>query len=130
MAARGYSFADSLARNASPVVLCGAIALIVIGTAVANSAALDRTVTEALICIVYVVGLVHLRRKFRRDFVWPYGIHGGGRLRHSMARLLQCDQVTFYAGYAEDFCVRLPFPRRSPRSYQAWLRRFSPPSSG
>ena len=56
MAARG-SFADGLARNTSPVVLCGAIALIVIGTAVANSAALDRTVTEALIRIVYVVGL-------------------------------------------------------------------------
>jgi branched-chain amino acid transport system permease protein len=56
MAARG-SFADGLARNTSPVVLCGAIALIVIGTAAANSAALDRTVTEALIRIVYVVGL-------------------------------------------------------------------------
>jgi hypothetical protein len=56
MAARD-SFADSLARNTSPVVLCGAIALIVIGTAVANSAVLDRTVTEALIRIVYVVGL-------------------------------------------------------------------------
>ena len=52
-----YSFAESLARNASPIILCSAIALIVIGTAAANSAALDRTVTEALIRIVYVVGL-------------------------------------------------------------------------
>jgi branched-chain amino acid transport system permease protein len=56
MAARD-SFADSLARNTSPAVLCGGIVLIVIGTAVANSAVLDRTVTEALIRIVYVVGL-------------------------------------------------------------------------
>jgi branched-chain amino acid transport system permease protein len=55
--ARRHSFAESLARNASPIVLCGAIALIVIGTAAANSAGLDRTVTEALIRIVYVVGL-------------------------------------------------------------------------
>jgi branched-chain amino acid transport system permease protein len=56
MAARGF-VTDSLARNTSPVVLCGAIALIVIGTALANNAALDRTVTEALIRVVYVVGL-------------------------------------------------------------------------
>ena len=57
MTAGRYHFAESLARSASPIILCGAIALIVIGTAVANSAALDRTVTEALIRIVYVVGL-------------------------------------------------------------------------
>jgi branched-chain amino acid transport system permease protein len=57
MAAGRYSFAASLARSASPIILCGAIALIVICTAVANSASLDRTVTEALIRIVYVVGL-------------------------------------------------------------------------
>jgi len=57
MTAGRYPFAESLARSASPIILCGAIALIVICTAVANSAALDRTVTEALIRIVYVVGL-------------------------------------------------------------------------
>ena len=52
-----FSIAKCLARNASPLVLCGAVALIVIGTALANDAALDRTVTEALVRIVYVVGL-------------------------------------------------------------------------
>jgi branched-chain amino acid transport system permease protein len=57
MTAGRYPFAESLARSVSPIILCGAIALIVICTAVANSAALDRTVTEALIRIVYVVGL-------------------------------------------------------------------------
>jgi branched-chain amino acid transport system permease protein len=57
MAAGRYLFAEGFARNATPIILCGAIALIVVGTAVPNSAALDRTVTEALIRIVYVVGL-------------------------------------------------------------------------
>jgi branched-chain amino acid transport system permease protein len=56
MAGRNY-FAESLARNASPIILCSAAALIVIGAIVAKSAALDRTVTEALIRVVYVVGL-------------------------------------------------------------------------
>jgi branched-chain amino acid transport system permease protein len=57
MMARRFSIAESLARNASPIVLCGTIALIVFGTALANNAALDRTVIEALVRIVYVVGL-------------------------------------------------------------------------
>ena len=52
-----FSIAKYVARHASPIVLCGAIALIVIGTALANDAALDRTVTEALVRVVYVVGL-------------------------------------------------------------------------
>lgn len=52
-----FSIAESLARNATPIVLCGAIALIVIVTALSNNAALDRTVIEALVRIVYVVGL-------------------------------------------------------------------------
>ncbi|MHC2331650.1 branched-chain amino acid ABC transporter permease [Bradyrhizobium sp. USDA 4454] len=57
MMARRFSIAENLARNASPIVLCGAIALIVLGTALTNNAALDRTVVEALVRIVYVVGL-------------------------------------------------------------------------
>jgi len=46
-----------LARNATPIVLSGSMALIVLATAAANSALLDRTVTEALLRVVFVVGL-------------------------------------------------------------------------
>lgn len=48
---------DILARNATPILLSGAVALIVLVTAAADSALLDRTVTEALISVVFVVGL-------------------------------------------------------------------------
>jgi branched-chain amino acid transport system permease protein len=50
-------FGDVLARHATPILLSAALTAIVIVTAAANSALLDRTVTEALIRVVFVVGL-------------------------------------------------------------------------
>ena len=128
MTAGRYHFAEGLARNASPIILCGAIALIVIGTAVANSAALDRTVTEALIRIVYVVGLyIFVGNSGVISFghtafmavalTPPRGRTAAVRPSHSLCRLCRT------------FCLRLLFPHRSLRSYQVWLLRFSPPSS-
>ncbi len=52
-----FSLRDFVRRHASPIVLCVLMLLLVAVTAPFDSAQLDRTVTEALIRIVYVVGL-------------------------------------------------------------------------
>ena len=51
------SLREQLATHSTPIVLSGAVALIVLATAAVNSASLDRTVTEALVRIIFVVGL-------------------------------------------------------------------------
>jgi branched-chain amino acid transport system permease protein len=54
---RELSLRGLIRHYATPIVLSVALALLVAITATANSAELDRTVTEALIRVVYVVGL-------------------------------------------------------------------------
>ena len=128
MTAGRYPFAESLARSASPIILCGAIALIVICTAVANRAALDRTVTEALIRIVYVVGLY--------IFVGNSGVISFGHTAFmavgAYATAWQdCCSTTksLFMPALPNFLLQATVPPPSLRSYRVWLRRFSPPSS-
>ncbi len=53
----GFSLNTFVRRHATPIVLSGLMILLVVLTAPFDSAQLDRTVTEALIRVVYVVGL-------------------------------------------------------------------------
>ena len=49
--------ARALRRSSTPLMLCALLAAIVVATSAANNAPLNRTVTEALIRVVFVVGL-------------------------------------------------------------------------
>ena len=49
--------AEALRRSSTPLLLCALLAAIVVVTAAVNNGPLNRTVTEALIRVVFVVGL-------------------------------------------------------------------------
>ena len=78
------------------------VGLITFAAAASGSPALSRTVTEALVRIVVVVGIYIFVGNSGVLVLWPYQLHGHRRLCDCLANLLSATEA-FYNARATEF---------------------------